>query len=125
MLAELHGGQEQVGEFKNGFFPIAVGEMWFLGHKWKPSLGFCLSVGAEGTGGGVRAGCALCTSSPKLWAQLLPLLGAGTVPVPSSPWNAPTATAASPLQQQNPQSSCEREERQTQKSAPVCPQNIL
>lgn len=31
MWAELHGGQQQVGESKNGFFPGAVGEMWLLG----------------------------------------------------------------------------------------------
>lgn len=51
-----------MGEFKNGFFPIAVGEMWFLGHKWKPSLGFCLSVGAEGTGRG--SGLAVPSAPP-------------------------------------------------------------
>lgn len=63
---------------KTGFFQIAVGEMWFLGQDWKPSLGFCLSVGAQG--GGTGAGCALCHLQPscclgwELWQSLCPAL---------------------------------------------------
>lgn len=114
MLAELHGGQEQVGESKNGFFQRAVGEM-VIGAPVEAHLGLCLT--------GVRE-----------WGQgwLCPLhlhpkaLGRAAASAGNwdSPCNAQTAPAAS-LQQQNPQSSWEREESQSQESPPVCPQNIL
>lgn len=87
------------------FFQIAGGEMWFLGHDWKPSLGICFSVGAQVLR--VREwgqGLAVPYTPPpqSCWAHLLPWLEIVAVPVSSSPWNAQTATAAFPLQQQNP-----------------------
>lgn len=57
---------------KMAFLKLQSGEMWLLGHKWKPRLGLCLPLsaqvlGAQGVVAG--AGCALWHLQPKAAGQ--------------------------------------------------------
>lgn len=93
MLAEPHGGQSRWVNPNVDFFK----EQWVQCGYWGTNgthLGFCLS-GGQGW---------LCPLHPKALGRAAAFAGSW-----DSPCNAQTAPAASALQQQNPQSSCEGE----------------
>lgn len=101
------------------FFQTAVGEMWLLGHEWKPSLGFSLSVGAQGLA--VPSG----TSTPKLLGRAAAFAGNCDSPCVQLSLECPNSHCSFSSAAAKPHKAPVKGRRARQKSAPVCPQNFL